>query len=105
MTAQSVRPFSFAELPGSGTRDPQREIARIGQLNLEVAAVAGGSRAALSSILAWKAGDVLELDRAATEPVDLYVHGHLVGRGHIVIVDDVISVRISEIIGDASKLI
>jgi flagellar motor switch protein FliN/FliY len=105
MTAQSVRPFSFAELPGSGSREPHREMARIGQLNLEVAAVAGGSHASLASILAWKPGEVLELDRAATEPVDLYVHGHLVGRGHIVIVDDMISVRISEIHGDASKLI
>ena len=105
MTAQSVRPFSFPELAGSASPGPLRDIAQLGQLHLEVAAVAGGSSTALSAVLAWKPGDVLELDRAATEPVDLYVHRQMVGRGHIVIVDDVISVRISEIIGDASKLI
>ncbi|HDH03253.1 MAG TPA: hypothetical protein ENH15_03310 [Actinobacteria bacterium] len=105
MTAQSVRPFSFPELTGSSGPDTQREISQLGQLHLEVAAVAGGSSTALSSILAWKTGDVLELDRAATEPVDLYVHRHMVGRGHIVIVDEMISVRISDIIGDTSKLI
>ncbi len=105
MNAQAVRPFSFPELQGSTAPGPLREISQLDQLHLEVAAVAGGSSTALSSILAWKTGDVLELDRAATEPVDLYVHRHMVGRGHIVIVDEIISVRISEIVGDASKLI
>jgi len=105
MNASSVRPFSYPDVTPSIHTGPAREIDSIGQMQLELSALAGFRTASLSAVLGWKIGDVLELDRAATEPVDLQVQGQLVGRGHIVIVDDEISVRVAEIVDGRSELI
>ena len=105
MSAPSVRLFSYPEVTPSINAGPQRDLASLGQMQLELSALAGFLTASLSSVLGWRAGDVLELDRAATEAVDVQVHGKLVGRGHIVIVDDEISVRVSDIVDGRSELI
>ena len=101
----SVRPFSYPDVTPSINAGPQRDLSSLGQMQLELSALAGFRTASLSTVLGWKVGDVLELDRAATEPVDLQVQGQLVGRGHIVIVDDEISVRVAEIVDGRSELI
>ncbi len=105
MSAPPVRPFSYPDVTPSINTGPQRDLATLGQMQLELSALAGFRTASLSAVLGWKVGDVLELDRAATEPVDLEVQGQLVGRGHIVIVDDEISVRVAEIVGGRKELI
>ena len=104
MRAPSVRPFSFPDVTPSINTGPPRDLAALGQMALERSALAGSLIVPLRGILGWHVGKVLELDRAANEPVDIEVRGQLVGRGHIVIVDDEISVRVAEIRGDPSEL-
>lgn len=42
--------------------------------------------------------DVVELDRLANEPLDVFVGGRLLARGEVVLVDDRIGLRITELI-------
>ncbi len=42
-------------------------------------------------------GTILELDKPANEPVDLYVNGKLVACGEVVVVDNSLGIKITEI--------
>ncbi len=50
-------------------------------------------------VLALTIGSVVELDRTAGSPVDVYVNGTLIARGEVVVVDEEFGVRITEVIG------
>jgi flagellar motor switch protein FliN/FliY len=57
----------------------------------------GSVRKRISEILALGPGQVIELDRAAGDPVDLYVNDRLVARGEVVVVGDRYGFRVTEI--------
>ena len=49
-------------------------------------------------VLRLGVGATIELDKAAGEPVDIYVNGQLLGRGEAVVVGDRYGVRITEVL-------
>ena len=57
----------------------------------------GSVRKTISEILALGPGQVIELDRAAGDPVDLFVNDRLVARGEVVVVGDRYGFRVTEI--------
>lgn len=65
---------------------------------LEVTARVGTTHLSVEQILALGEGAVVELDRAATEPIDVLVGGAVVARGEIVAAGESFGVRISEIV-------
>ncbi len=42
-------------------------------------------------------GTVIELEKKSDEPVDLYVNGRLVGRGEVVVVNESLGIKITEV--------
>ena len=49
-------------------------------------------------------GSVVEIDKAAGEPVDVIVNGRLVARGEVVVIEDNFGVRITEILNPTDRL-
>ena len=45
-------------------------------------------------------GSVVELDKLAGDPVDVYVNKQLVARGEVLVLNDNFCIRISEIVSD-----
>jgi flagellar motor switch protein FliN/FliY len=58
----------------------------------------GGRRMPLREILEFCPGTVIELDRQVDEPVDLLLHGKLVARGEVVVVDGNYGLRVTEVV-------
>jgi flagellar motor switch protein FliN len=52
----------------------------------------------LGELLKLGSGAVVELDRRAGAPIDLFVNGKLIARGEIVAVDDRYGVRLTEVL-------
>ena len=52
----------------------------------------------VGDVLRLTAGSVVELDKLAGDPVDVYVNERLVARGEVLVVNDNFCVRINEII-------
>jgi flagellar motor switch protein FliN/FliY len=69
-------------------------------LSLEV----GRSRISIRNLLQLNQGSVVELDRAAGEPLDVYVNGTLVAHGEIVVVNDKFGIRLTDVISPAERL-
>jgi flagellar motor switch protein FliN/FliY len=57
----------------------------------------GGATITVGELLAARQDQVLRLDRAVDQPVDLLVEGQLIARGQLVAVDDYFGVRITEL--------
>jgi flagellar motor switch protein FliN len=64
---------------------------------LEISAVLGQTELSLREVVSMQTGSVFELDKLATDPIDLYVNNILIARGEVVVVDDKFAVKISEL--------
>ncbi len=70
---------------------------------LQITVELGRNRMTIKEILDLKQGSVVELNRTAGDPVDVFVNDHLVARGEVVVVNDNFGVRITEIISSSSS--
>jgi flagellar motor switch protein FliN/FliY len=66
---------------------------------MEVTVEIGRTRMSVGELLGLTPGHVVELDRAAGAPVDLFVNGTLLARGEVVVVDEDFGFRVTEIVG------
>lgn len=62
----------------------------------------GRATMTVNELLSLASGSIIELDRAAGDPADLYVNGRLMARGEIVVVDENYAVRVTQIVTDES---
>jgi flagellar motor switch protein FliN/FliY len=57
----------------------------------------GRSEVPLKEVMSWKVGSLVDLDKVAGEPVDVYAGDRLIARGEVVVVNDHYGVRVTEI--------
>lgn len=57
----------------------------------------------VEDVLRLNTDSVIELDKAAGDPVDIFVNNRKVARGEVLVVNDNFCVRVSEIIGDGPE--
>lgn len=74
---------------------------QITHVEMEVTVEIGRTRMSVGSLLGLVPGQVVELDRPAGAPVDLYVNGTLLARGEIVVVDEDFGFRVTDIVNEA----
>ncbi len=65
------------------------------QLSVEL----GGCQMPMRDVMQLTLGSVVQLDKLADAPVNVYVNEKLVARGEVVVVENRFGVKISEIIG------
>jgi flagellar motor switch protein FliN/FliY len=58
----------------------------------------GRTQMKVREIMSLTVGTVIALDKMVNEQVDLYVNGKLIGRGDVVVVDDALGIKITEVI-------
>lgn len=81
-------------IPGAGSD----RLDLLSNIEMDVTAELGRTRMTVRELLALTPGTVVELDRMAGSPIDLYVNGTLIARGEVVVIDEEFGVRISEIV-------
>jgi flagellar motor switch protein FliN/FliY len=69
-------------------------------LSLEV----GRTRLPIRSLLQLNQGSVVELERAAGEPLDVLVNGTLVAHGEVVVVNDKFGIRLIDVVSPAERI-
>jgi flagellar motor switch protein FliN/FliY len=63
----------------------------------------GRTRMSIRDLLKMKKGQVVRLDSMAGEPVDVFISRKMLAKGEITVVDDRMSVRISQLYGAKEK--
>jgi flagellar motor switch protein FliN/FliY len=69
-------------------------------LTLEV----GRTKLPIRSLLQLAQGSVVELERAAGDPLDVYVNGTLIAHGEVVVVNDKFGIRLTDVISPAERI-
>src|SRR5262245_2138146 len=96
--------------PPSGTTDVTRRTESRGQVAtldllkdvaLNVRIELGRARMTVEEVLRLANGSVVELDRLVGEPVDVYVNDRLAARGDLIVVDERLAVRVTEVVSSA----
>ncbi len=71
---------------------------------LEISVELGRVRMMVKEVIELGSGSIVEIDKAAGEPVDIMVNGRLVAKGEVVVIEDNFGVRITEILSPAERL-
>jgi len=74
--------------------------ARLSGIEVNAAVELGRAELPLRDLARLGAGSVVRLDRLTGEPADLVVNGRPFARGEIVIVDDHLGLRVTELLGE-----
>ncbi len=69
-------------------------------LSLEV----GRMRMPIRNLLQLNQGSVVELERGAGEPLDVYVNGTLIAQGEVVVVNDRFGVRLTDVVSPSERI-
>ena len=91
-----------ASEPGHVPRPTAASLEAVYDVPVQVAAVLGRTTMPVGQLLRLGRGAVVKLDRRVGEPVDIYVNNRLVARGEVTVVDDQLTVTMTEIIRGGS---
>jgi flagellar motor switch protein FliN len=99
-----AQPMSLPDLAGSaGQDDPANSIAMLGDVELQVVVELGRTHMLVEDVLRLSEGSIVELDKLAGDPVDVYVNQRLIARGEVLVLNDSFCIRISEIVADLEE--
>lgn len=64
----------------------------------------GRARIPIRNLLQLSQGSVVELERQAGEPLDVYVNGTLIAHGEVVMVNEKFGVRLTDVVSPAERI-
>lgn len=95
--------FSLPDLGGLTGGSSRGGLDMLGDVELDVSVELGRTDMLVEDVLRLSEGSVLELDKLAGDPVDVYVNHRLVARGEVLVLNDNFCIRISEIVDDLKE--
>ena len=96
--ASSVAPADLPDLGASAPPGPRQDLHLLSDVQMNVTVELGRAVMQVRDLLALREGSIVELDRAAGAAVDVLVNGTLVARGEVVVIDDELGVRVTELV-------
>jgi len=75
----------------------------LGDVDLHVMVELGRTEMLVEDVLKLSSGSVVELDKLAGDPVDVYVNQRLIARGEVLVLNDNFCIRISEIVANLQE--
>ena len=99
-----VKEVSFPSLSSSGAGPLQPNMNLLLDVQMTLTVELGRTKMFIKDILGLGEGSIIELDKLAGEPVDLYVNDRLIARGEVVVIDENFGVRVTDIVSRAERL-
>jgi flagellar motor switch protein FliN/FliY len=107
--AESVsgEPLDLPEFASASTGPVSVErISMLSDVTLNVKIELGRTRMLVEDVLRLDSGSVVELDKLAGDPVDVFANDRLIARGEVLVLNDSFCVRISEVFaGDPHRIV
>ncbi|MCF6238377.1 MAG: flagellar motor switch protein FliN [Candidatus Marinimicrobia bacterium] len=95
---------AFDDDAGMGSNGQPRNIDMLLEVDLEVLVELGRKTMLIKEVLKLGKGSVVELDKAAGEPLGIFVNGRKLAEGEVVVVDDHFGIRITQLAGTAERI-
>ena len=90
--------------PAPSQGEPHPDIDFILDIPLDVSVELGRTKLQIKDLLQLTQGSVVELNKMAGEPAEIYVNQRLMAKGEIVVVNERFGVRLTEIISPAERV-
>jgi flagellar motor switch protein FliN/FliY len=73
-------------------------------VSVTLALEVGRARMSVRELLQLAPGSIVELDRLASEPLDVLVNGVRIARGEVVVVNDKFGIRLTEVVSASERM-
>ncbi|MBU1567391.1 MAG: flagellar motor switch protein FliN [Proteobacteria bacterium] len=97
-------PTSGSKTTASSTPKDGRGLDFLYDIPLQISVEVGRSKILLRDLLKMSEGYVIELDKLAGEPLDLYVNSRLIARGEAVMVGDKFGIRLTDVVSTSDRI-
>jgi len=102
--ADSAAPMSMPNFaPPDSSGASAKGIELLSDVDLHVTIELGRTQMLVEDVLRLGEGSVVELDKLAGDPVDVYVNQRLVARGEVLVLNDNFCIRVSEIVANLEE--
>jgi flagellar motor switch protein FliN/FliY len=99
-----VQPAQFSPLGSSKIgKETPGNIGLIMDVPLQVTVELGNTRMKIKEILELGLGSIIELDKLAGDPVDIYVNGKMIAKGEVVVIDENFGIKITDIVSPVER--
>lgn len=102
--AQAAGEVAEAVKAAQPTTNPTQNIEFILDVALQVTVEVGRARMTIQDLLQLGQGSVVELQKLAGEPLDVFINGKQVARGEAVIVNEKFGIRLTDIISPEDRV-
>lgn len=89
--------------PNDG-RGPEMNLNLILDVAVTLALEVGRVRMSVRELLQLAPGAIVELDRLASEPLDVLVNGVRIARGEVVVVDEKFGIRLTDVVSATERM-
>jgi flagellar motor switch protein FliN/FliY len=103
MAAEQQKSSSAAQ-PARQTSMDNPDLDVILDIPVEIAMEVGKTSITIRNLLQLNQGSVIELDRLAGEPLDVLVNGTLIAQGEVVVVNDKLGIRMTDVISPSERI-
>jgi flagellar motor switch protein FliN/FliY len=86
------------EIVGKSEEQEARELDFILDIPLELSVELGKTRMLVNDLLQLGQGSIIELNKLAGEPLEVYINRKLIARGEVVVVNEKFGVRLTDVI-------
>lgn len=100
----AAQAFSPPDLSGMASKAAPAGLDLLDDVDLDVKIELGRTNMYIEDVLNLGAGSVVELDKLAGDPVDIYVNEKLVARGEVLVLNDNFCVRVNDIVSSIPEL-
>lgn len=93
-----LSPMSMPDLAMGAVAAVPKGMDMLSDVNVDVTIELGRTRMLVEDVLRLAEGAVVELDKLAGDPVDIYVNKRLVARGEVLVLNDNFCIRVNDIL-------
>ena len=103
-TAPSSDSRKEAPEPANQPCPTERGLEFLYDVPLQISVEVGRSKILLKDLLKMGEGYVIELDKLAGDPLDLYVNSRLIAKGEAVMVGDKFGIRLTDVVSPVDRI-
>lgn len=103
VTVQSIQFASFEDL-NQTQGETNKNLDILMDIKLQLTVELGRTELSIKKVLELTRGSIIELEKVAGEPVELYANGKLIANGEVVVIEDNFGLRITSITDPDERL-
>lgn len=102
--APTAQPHVFEQFGGAGGATAHNDLDMILDIPVQLTVELGRTKLPIKNLLQLAQGSVVELAGMAGEPLDVLINGFLIAQGEVVVVNDKLGIRLTDIITPSERL-